>query len=184
MICLNGELESWLEGIWSNTARTRARWGSHRTYVMVASCIWSLITSSLLQNLLSIRVFDPMASTEAHAPLVSSTHSDDAFSQVFDIGGEESFYAPADDVSALLQSTSPQTMSSTENIPKPPLPCMTYQRFQASTRKPSNLSCLVPKEAVETWDKLFKEGFGADTYVDTDNKSHFPAHSSVLVSSC
>jgi hypothetical protein len=39
---------------------------------------------------------------------------------------------------------------------------------------------LVPKEALETWDKLFKEGSGADTYVETDNKSHFPAHSSVL----
>lgn len=112
--------------------------------------------------------------------------SDDTFSQVIDIGveeEEESFYAPDDDVLTLLQPTSPPTISSAKNIPKPPpLPCITYQRFQASTRKTSSLSRLVPKEAVENWDKLFKEGFGADTYVETDNKSHFPAHSSVLVS--
>ncbi|VVA90109.1 unnamed protein product [Arabis nemorensis] len=116
-----------------------------------------------------------MASTETHAHLVSSTHG------VFDIEGEEYFDVPADNVLALLESTSPQTVSSTMNIPKPPpLPCITYQRFEASTRKPSNLSHLVPKEAVETWDKLFKEGIGADTYVETDNKSRLPAHSSVL----
>ncbi|XP_010485204.1 PREDICTED: BTB/POZ and TAZ domain-containing protein 3-like [Camelina sativa] len=106
--------------------------------------------------------------------------SDGTFTRVFAIGvqGEESFYAPRDDVFTLLQPTSPPTMSSTKNIPKPPpLP----HRFQASTRTPSSLShLLVPKEAVETWDKLFKEGFGADTYVEIDNKSRFPAHSSVL----
>lgn len=109
-----------------------------------------------------------MASTEAHAHLVSSTHG------VFDIEGEKPFDAPANNVLALLESTLPQIMSSTMNILKPPpLPCMTYHRFQASTRKPSYLSRLVPKEAVETWDKLFKEGIGADSYVETDNKSRY-----------
>ncbi|XP_010475281.1 PREDICTED: BTB/POZ and TAZ domain-containing protein 3 [Camelina sativa] len=105
--------------------------------------------------------------------------SDGTFTRVFDIGveGEESFYAPGDDI-----FTQPLTMSITKNIPKPPpLPCFTFQRFQASRRTPSSLSRLVvPKEAVETWDKLFKEGFGSDTYVEIDNKSRFLAHSSVL----
>ncbi|CAA7018352.1 unnamed protein product [Microthlaspi erraticum] len=68
-----------------------------------------------------------------------------------------------------------------DNIPKPPpLPRITYQRFQAYRRKPSSSSRLVPKETVETWEKLFKEGIGAEAYVVTDNYSHFPAHSCVL----
>lgn len=107
--------------------------------------------------------------------------SNDAFLRVLDIRfEEESFYAPDDDDDVVLTLLHP-----TKNIPEPPpLPCITYQRFRATTRPaPSSLSRLVPREAVETWDKLFKEGFGADTYVITDNKSWFPAHSSVLVSS-
>ncbi|CAN7134682.1 unnamed protein product [Brassica rapa subsp. narinosa] len=66
-----------------------------------------------------------------------------------------------------------------KNIPKPPpLPRVTYQ---ASRSKPSSSSSrLVPQETVETWDKLFKEGTGADTYVEVDNKSHFLAHSYIL----
>ncbi|KAL1223077.1 BTB/POZ and TAZ domain-containing protein 3 [Cardamine amara subsp. amara] len=117
-----------------------------------------------------------MASSQVHA------HSDNTFSREFDTGAEDSFYAPDDDDAlALLRPSSQPTMSSTKNIPKPPpLPLITYQRNQAFRRKPSRLSRLVPKEAVETWDKLFKEGVGADTYVETDNKSQFPAHSSVL----
>lgn len=66
-----------------------------------------------------------------------------------------------------------------KNIPKPPpLPRVTYQ---ASRNKPSSSSSrLVPQETIETWDKLFKEGTGADTYVEVDNKSHFLAHSYIL----
>ncbi|CAH2038822.1 unnamed protein product [Thlaspi arvense] len=122
-----------------------------------------------------------MASSEVYTYSVS-THGDDTFSQVFHIGDKEYYYAPADDELALFHSTTtPPTIPSTKNIPEPPpLPCITYQRFQASRRKPSSSSRLVPKEAVETWDKLFKEGIGADTYVETDNKSHFPAHTSIL----
>lgn len=72
-----------------------------------------------------------------------------------------------------------------DNIPKPPpLPRITYKRFHASSAKPSSSSRLVPKETVDTWEKLFKEGIGADAFVVTDNYSHFPAHSCVLVSSC
>ncbi|EOA40597.1 hypothetical protein CARUB_v10009329mg [Capsella rubella] len=108
--------------------------------------------------------------------------SDDTFSRVFNFGVEKSLYAPDDDdVFTLLHPTSPPMMSSTKNIPKPPpLPRISYQRFQASRRASSSLSRLVPNEAVETWDKLFKEGFGADIFVETDDNSQFPAHSSVL----
>ncbi|XP_013605589.1 PREDICTED: BTB/POZ and TAZ domain-containing protein 3-like [Brassica oleracea var. oleracea] len=69
-----------------------------------------------------------------------------------------------------------------KNIPKPPpLPRVTYRGLQASRSKPSSSSSrLVPRETVETWDKLFKQGTGADTYVEVDNKSHFLAHSYIL----
>ncbi|CAA7026498.1 unnamed protein product [Microthlaspi erraticum] len=67
------------------------------------------------------------------------------------------------------------------NIPKPPpLPRITYRRFQASSTNPSSSSRLVPKETVETWERLFKEGIGADAFIVTDNYNHFPAHSCVL----
>lgn len=169
MICLSRELESLVWGILKRNLRLT---------LYSVTCGWFLhliSTDWRTGSLLSARGIVLMAS------------SDDTFSRVFDRGVEEEepFYAPDDDVLTLLRPTSPPTMSSTKNIPKPPpLPCITYQRFQACKRKPSSLSCLVPKEAVQTWDKLFKEGFGADTIVEIDNKSWFPAHSSVLVSSC
>ncbi|KAJ0236103.1 BTB/POZ and TAZ domain-containing protein 3 [Hirschfeldia incana] len=100
---------------------------------------------------------------------------------------EGSFHAPADADSALFQSTTPPpAMPSTKNIPRPPpLPCLTYyQRLQAHGSRPSisssSPSRLVPKETVETWDKLFKQGTGADTYVEVDNTSRFLAHSYIL----
>ncbi|CAN8295435.1 unnamed protein product [Cochlearia groenlandica] len=83
---------------------------------------------------------------------------------------------------ASSESTTQPTMSSTKNIPKPPpLPSMSSKRFQSSIKKqPLSSSRLVPKETVETWDKIFKIGIGADTWVDTDSKARFPAHSCVL----
>ncbi|CAH8354451.1 unnamed protein product [Eruca vesicaria subsp. sativa] len=116
-----------------------------------------------------------MASSEVNTSSVSTHGGDDTFPQVNDMGEEGDFQAPANANLALLQS-------SAKNTPKPPpLPCLTYHRFHASTRKPlSSSSRLVPKETVETWDKLFQEGIGADTYVEVDNKSHFLAHSCVL----
>ncbi|KAL0797400.1 hypothetical protein Bca101_052574 [Brassica carinata] len=107
-----------------------------------------------------------MASSE-----VSTDQGDETFSQLLDMGEEESFHAPA---------TPPPAMSSTKNIPKPPpLPCVTYKAY-GSRPSCSSSSRLVPKETVGTWDKLFKQGTGADTYVEVDNKSHFLAHSCVL----
>lgn len=40
----------------------------------------------------------------------------------------------------------------------------------------------VPKETKDTWDKLFKEQYGSDVYIITEDKSYIQAHSSVLVS--
>ncbi|CAH8309017.1 unnamed protein product [Eruca vesicaria subsp. sativa] len=72
--------------------------------------------------------------------------------------------------------------TSTKNIPKPPpLPRVTYQRFQASsTRKPSGSSRLVPKEAVETWDKVLQQALGADTVIQTEGNFRLSAHSTFL----
>ncbi|KAL0812582.1 hypothetical protein Bca101_069025 [Brassica carinata] len=74
-------------------------------------------------------------------------------------------------------------MSSTKmNIPKPPpLPRVTYQRLQASKTKPSSSSSrLVPKETVATWDKVFRDGTGGDTNVQTEDNYYLLAHSSIL----
>nr|POE69755.1 btb/poz and taz domain-containing protein 4 [Quercus suber] len=38
----------------------------------------------------------------------------------------------------------------------------------------------VPKETKDTWDKLFKEGYGSDVYIITEDKSYILAHSSIL----
>ena len=99
---------------------------------------------------------------------------------------EESFYiyASADDELIIFHST--ETMSSTKmNIPKPPpLPRVTYQRLQASKTKPSSSSSrLVPKETVATWDKVFRDGTGGDTNVQTEDNYYLLAHSSILVRS-
>lgn len=144
-----------------------------RFLTLVTSCIWSQQIQELFPLIYcQVAGFDSMASSE-----VSTDQGDETFSQVFDMGEEESFHAPA---------TPPPAMSSTKNIPKPPpLPCVTYHRLQAYGSRPScssSSSRLVPKETVGTWDKLFKQGTGADTYVEVDNKSHFLAHSCVLVS--
>ncbi|XP_010522237.1 PREDICTED: BTB/POZ and TAZ domain-containing protein 3 isoform X2 [Tarenaya hassleriana] len=123
-----------------------------------------------------------MASSEGDV-LVLSSHGD-SFTRVFDIGleeEEEGFTASPGDLPFRESSTS--AVSSNKNIPKPPpLPRLTYKRCQPS-RNLSGLSRFVPRETVETWDKLFREGIGADVYVVTDGDSRIPAHSSVLAAS-
>ncbi|XP_018447262.2 BTB/POZ and TAZ domain-containing protein 3 isoform X1 [Raphanus sativus] len=122
-----------------------------------------------------------MASSEVNTYSVP-THGDDdddTFSK------EGSSHAPADDANSALFQSTPPAMSSTKNVPQPPpLPCVTYHRLRAHGSRPSSCSSsssrLVPKETVETWDKLFKQGTGADTYVEVDNTSHFLAHSCIL----
>lgn len=63
-----------------------------------------------------------------------------------------------------------------QNIPKPPpLPRKKSNRGLAACRS-------VPKETRDLWEKLFREGYGADVHIMTDNGSSIAAHQSVLVS--
>lgn len=67
------------------------------------------------------------------------------------------------------------------SIPKaPPL----HNKIISRTKCVNRLSdfCSVPKETVDTWDKLFKEGHGADVYVTAEDESCIPSHSSILSS--
>lgn len=84
---------------------------------------------------------------------------------------------PANILPALEVSTS--SLSYKFSIPKPPpLPPTNYMK-----KYPNRLSyyCCVPKETVDIWDKLFKEGYGADVYVITENDTYIAAHSILLV---
>jgi hypothetical protein len=86
---------------------------------------------------------------------------------------------PADILPVLEVSTS--SVASKCNIPNPPsLPGKSCSRKKYSNRLPECSS--VPKETKETWDKLFKEGYGSDVYIITEDKSYIQVHSSVLVS--
>ncbi|GMH08759.1 hypothetical protein Nepgr_010599 [Nepenthes gracilis] len=58
----------------------------------------------------------------------------------------------------------------------PPLPGSTYPRGQ---KKLKECTCAA-RETRETWDKLFREGYGADVYVATETQATIPAHFSVL----
>ncbi|KAK9024384.1 hypothetical protein V6N11_004548 [Hibiscus sabdariffa] len=71
--------------------------------------------------------------------------------------------------------------SNNSNIPKPPpLPGKICTRTEYSKR-PRECS-FVPKETKDTWDRLFKEGHGADVCIITNEKSCVLAHSNVLSS--
>lgn len=86
---------------------------------------------------------------------------------------------PADILPVLEVSTS--SVASKCNIPKPPsLPGKSCSRIKNSNRLSECTS--VPKETRDTWDELFKEGYGSDVYIITEDKSYIQAHSSVLVS--
>ncbi|GAY69293.1 hypothetical protein CUMW_270810 [Citrus unshiu] len=60
----------------------------------------------------------------------------------------------------------------------PPLPIKPCTKSKYPSRF---LHCsFVPKETKDVWDKLFKEGNGADVYAVTEDKSCIPVHSSIL----
>ncbi|KAF6164630.1 hypothetical protein GIB67_032858 [Kingdonia uniflora] len=64
-----------------------------------------------------------------------------------------------------------------DNIPKPPpLPVAACSKPKVKLLSFS----YVPKETMETWDKLFMEGYGADVHILTEDNTIIPAHSSVL----
>ena len=116
-----------------------------------------------------------MASSDLDYPWPSSTG--ESFCGSFNIHLEED--NPADILPVLEVPSS--SVSSKCNIPKPPsLPSKSCIRIKYSNRLSECSS--VPKETKDTWDKLFKEGYGSDVYVISEDKSYILAHSSILVS--
>lgn len=100
-----------------------------------------------------------------------------SFSGSFDIRLEEA--NSADILPALEVPTSSVTYNS--SIPKPPpLRNKIISRTKCVNRLSDFFS--VPKETVDTWDKLFKEGHGSDVYVTAEGESCILSHSSILVS--
>ncbi|XP_024024603.1 BTB/POZ and TAZ domain-containing protein 3 [Morus notabilis] len=98
-----------------------------------------------------------------------------SFSGSLDIRLEE---ANSADILPVLEAPT-SSVSYNCNIPKPPpLP----NKIITRTKYVNRLSdfCPVPKETVDTWDKLFKEGHGADVYVITEDDLFIPSHSSIL----
>ncbi|XP_075662308.1 BTB/POZ and TAZ domain-containing protein 3 isoform X1 [Castanea sativa] len=114
-----------------------------------------------------------MASSDLDYPWPSSTG--ESFCGSFNILLEED--NPADILPVLEVPSS--SVSSKCNIPKPPsLPSKSCIRIKYSNRLSECSS--VPKETKDTWDKLFKEGYGSDVYIITEDKSYILAHSSIL----
>ncbi|KAE8713573.1 BTB/POZ and TAZ domain-containing protein 3 [Hibiscus syriacus] len=84
--------------------------------------------------------------------------------------------SPADILPVL---EAPIPFASNNTIPKPPpLPSKICTRTEYSKR-PRECS-FVPKETKDTWDRLLKEGYGADVCIITNEKSCVLAHSNVL----
>lgn len=82
------------------------------------------------------------------------------------------------DILCVLESPT-TSRSCNSSIPKPPpFPDKTFIRANACKR--ISECCSIPKEIKDTWDRLFKEGYGADVYIITDGKSYIPAHFNVL----
>ncbi|KAL5583546.1 hypothetical protein UlMin_015988 [Ulmus minor] len=116
-----------------------------------------------------------MASPDLYSPWPSSTSY--SFSGSLDIHVEETHPANFLQAQEVPSSSSSSSLSYNCNVPKPPpLPDKTCTR----TAKRLLECCFVPKETVDAWDKLFKEGHGADVYVISKDDLYIPAHSSVL----
>ncbi|KAK3011195.1 hypothetical protein RJ639_011557, partial [Escallonia herrerae] len=69
-------------------------------------------------------------------------------------------------------------VSHSSDIPKPP-------PLSGKIRRKSNSvkllgCCYIPEETKNTWDKLFREGYGADVCIITEDGAIIPAHFSVL----
>ena len=112
------------------------------------------------------------------SPDLELTWPSDSFCGSLDIRLEEE--ANSADILPVLEVPT-SSMSNKTSIPKPPLlPKKTLTKTKWENRLSRCFS--VPKETVDAWDKLFKEGDGADVYVVAEDEFHIPAHSSVLVS--
>ncbi|XP_015060221.1 BTB/POZ and TAZ domain-containing protein 3-like [Solanum pennellii] len=66
------------------------------------------------------------------------------------------------------------------NIPKPPPPPSKIYSKSITHDRGHGKSYRVPKETRDTWDKFFKDGYGADVHISTDNGSFILAHSTLL----
>ncbi|KAM1201120.1 hypothetical protein FF1_017429 [Malus domestica] len=114
-----------------------------------------------------------MASPTLDSPWPSSTS--ETFSGSFNISIEEE---NPDDILPVLEDPT-SSMSCSHNIPKPPpVPSKAYTQNKHFKRLSQR--CYVPDETLDTWDKLFKEAYGADVYICTEDGSCIPVHSSVL----
>ncbi|KAF4387585.1 hypothetical protein G4B88_003912 [Cannabis sativa] len=110
-------------------------------------------------------------------PSTSSSSSSTAYSLDLEIRLDES------------QQTSPSTSTPTSynsTIPPPPPPLPSPKN---NNNNKYYSCCSVPKETLETWDKVFKEGHGADVYVistqgqdqaSSSSPSYVLAHSFIL----
>lgn len=77
------------------------------------------------------------------------------------------------------ESVIPTTLPHSIDVPAPPpLPGATYPR-RRYRKQLTNSSC-VPRETRDIWDKLFKEGYGADVFFITESEETIAAHSNVL----
>lgn len=84
------------------------------------------------------------------------------------------------DILPVLEAPVPFASDNSNAPQPPPLPSKNCTRTKYPKR-PLEYS-FVPKETRDTWDKLFKEGYGADVFILTHEKSCVLAHSNVLVS--
>lgn len=84
---------------------------------------------------------------------------------------------PADISPAMEVPTS--SFCQNHEVPKPPrLPGKSVKKANYYNRLTE--CSFVPKETKNTWDRLFKEGYGVDVCILTEDESMIPAHSSVL----
>lgn len=113
-----------------------------------------------------------MASPDLHTSWLSAAV--ESFGGSFNIRIEE---GAADSVEFFEDPTS-LVCNLPTNIPKPPPVPGKIPSRATIPRLLANSDC-VPKD---TWDRLFKEGFGADVHVITENGSVIPAHHALLVS--
>ncbi|XP_031264624.1 BTB/POZ and TAZ domain-containing protein 3-like [Pistacia vera] len=114
-----------------------------------------------------------MASPDISSPWIS--YSGESFCGSFDTHMEEGNTAK---VLHVLEAPTSSVSYNCSTPKPPPLP----DKACTKTKYPKRLvDCsLVPKETKNIWDNLFKEGYGADVYIITEDKSCIPAHSSVL----
>ncbi|KAH9726778.1 BTB/POZ and TAZ domain-containing protein 3 [Citrus sinensis] len=114
-----------------------------------------------------------MASPDIESPWLCA--AGESFCGSFNIRVEEGNAADILHVLEVPTSSVPYNCS----IPKPPpLPIKPCTKNKYPNRF---LHCsFVPKETKDVWDKLFKEGNGADVYIITMDESCIQAHSSIL----